>query len=90
MHVSIADIILVVVEVDMNPHWADQYRDSPSNTLEWWIYVAASCCRGTEDRIRAVGEYAFKHGCGVWHAGWELGNQQNPCYCAPCCNARGV
>jgi len=70
-------------------HWAKQYQNAPNDTVERWIYLAACCCRGSEDHIRAVGQYAFEHGCGIWHAAWELGDKQNPCYCTPCCNARG-
>ena len=65
-------------------HWADQYRDAVSGSLEHKIYLAACFCSGNESRSRAVGQYAFDHGCAIWHASWALSAKQYPCACSPC------
>jgi hypothetical protein len=70
-------------------HWADEYRDADHDTVEYWIYMAACACRGTEERIREVGEYAFNNGCGIWHASWATGKKNYPCPCTPCTVGRG-
>lgn len=70
-------------------HWADEYRDSQAGTLGYWIYVAASTVRGSEERTRAVAAYAFENNCSIWHAAWALGDQAKPCHCCPCTTSRG-
>lgn len=65
-------------------HWADQYRNFRSDTLEGLIYVAACYCRGEESYIREVGRVAFENKCGVWHAAWLVGGEQGACHCTPC------
>ncbi len=77
-------------------HWARQYKGSPTNSLEQWIYLAACnvvCRQGQEaeheEYCRKVGAYAHEHGGGIWHACWVVSGQKGKCMCVPCVVARG-
>ena len=69
-------------------HWAAEYKTADKTTLEGWIYLAASSCRGSEEEIREIGRIAYTQGCGIWHAAWVARGKRGLCYCAPCAKAR--
>lgn len=70
------------------PHWADPYRNAPGGSLENKIYLAACYIMGDEAHVRQVGQFAFDHQCGIWHAASIIGGRLDTCPCSPCMKAR--
>jgi hypothetical protein len=68
-----------------NEHWADPYRDAPSNTLEGKIWLTACYTQhATEEEVRAIAQIAHDQNTNIWHATWLFRGATGHCGCACC------